>query len=135
LENGGVRYRDPELTILEDWGGLPHLARNGAADIELEVDGGALGDRALPAGADRRAARTNSANPANPANGANDVNDVNGANFTIYRLSSSGRRLAEIPATFDPATGRLRFTARTDYDPEAATLFYEIVRKPTSPAP
>ncbi len=111
VQNSGVRYRDPELTILEDWGGLPHLARNGVAEIELTVDGGAFGDRALPAGADLRAAR-----------------DM-GADFTVFRLSSSGHRLAKIPASFDTATGRLRFTARTDYDPDAATLFYEIIRK------
>ena len=40
VQNSGVRYRDPELTILEDWGGLPHLARNGAADLSLAVADG-----------------------------------------------------------------------------------------------
>ena len=31
---------------------------------------------------------------------------------------------------FDPASGTLRFSARTDYDPSAATFLYEIVRQP-----
>ena len=47
---------------------------------------------------------------------------------TVYRLSSSGKRLGEVPATWDAATGRLSFTARTDWDPAAATYLYEIVR-------
>ncbi|MBR3087311.1 MAG: hypothetical protein IKH04_13020, partial [Kiritimatiellae bacterium] len=47
----------------------------------------------------------------------------------VFRLSSSGRRAAEIPASFDSATGRLSFAARTDYDPSSATYLYEIVRE------
>ena len=52
-----------------------------------------------------------------------------GGGATVYRLSSSGKRLAEVPATWDPATGGLSFTARTDWDPAAATYLYEIVLK------
>ena len=89
VQNSGVRYRDPELTILEDWGGLPHLARNGVAEISLAVTDG---------------------------------------DWTAWRLDTAGRRLAQIPVVRDPATGRLAFTARTDYDSDAATLFYEISR-------
>ena len=46
----------------------------------------------------------------------------------VYRLSPTGRRLAAVPAEFDPATGALSFVADTACDPSAATLFYEIVR-------
>ena len=53
---------------------------------------------------------------------------VRGSAGTVYRLSASGKRLGEVPATWDPATGRLSFTARTDWDPAAATYLYEIVR-------
>ena len=49
--------------------------------------------------------------------------------LAVYRLSSSGKRLGEVPATWDPAAGRLSFTARTDSDPTAATYLYEIVRE------
>ena len=139
VQNSGIRYGDAARTILLDWGGLPHLAENGSAEIELAV--GTLGDRANLANSANLvngvndANGANDANDANGANGANGANDVNGANFTIYRLSSSGHRLAEIPASFDPATGRLRFIARTDYDPVVATLFYEIVRDPATPSP
>ena len=48
--------------------------------------------------------------------------------FEVFRLSPSGHRIAEVPSAYDPATGALRFTARTDYDPSAATLYYEITR-------
>ena len=87
VQNSGVRYRDPELTVLEDWGGLPHLARNGAAEIALATADG---------------------------------------DWRAWRLNTAGLRLGEIPVERDPATGRLVFTARTDYDPDAATLFYEL---------
>ena len=89
VQNSGVRYRDSELTILEDWGGLPHLARNGAADISLAVADG---------------------------------------DWTAWRLDTAGRRLAQIPVSRDPATRRLAFSVRTDYDPDVATLFYELSR-------
>ena len=49
--------------------------------------------------------------------------------FQVFRLSLSGRRVGEVPADYDPATGRLTFTAHTDYDPAAATYLYEIVRE------
>ena len=50
------------------------------------------------------------------------------AAVTVWRLSPTGHRIAEVPSTFDPATGTLHFTARTDYDPGAATMCYEITR-------
>ena len=56
-----------------------------------------------------------------------------GSNVTIYRLSPTGGRAAEIPAAFDPASDILSFTADTAYDPDCATLFYEIVRNPLPP--
>ncbi len=51
-----------------------------------------------------------------------------------FSLTISGRRLGEIPLNFDPASGTLRFSARTDYDPSAATFLYEIVRQPREPS-
>ena len=87
MQNSCIRYRDPALTILEDWGGLPHLARNGTAEIALATADG---------------------------------------DWRAWRLNTAGLRLGEIPVERDPATGRLVFTARTDYDPDAATLFYEL---------
>ena len=47
-------------------------------------------------------------------------------NWRAWRLNTAGLRLGEIPVERDPATGRLVFTARTDYDPDAATQFYEL---------
>jgi hypothetical protein len=37
VQNSGIRYGDPNLTILLDWGKTPHLARRGAADISLAI--------------------------------------------------------------------------------------------------
>ena len=47
VQNSGIRYADEALTILLDWGKLPHLMRRGAARIELALDaneGVACGD-------------------------------------------------------------------------------------------
>ena len=100
VQNSDIKYADEALTILLDWGHLPHVMRRGAAKVSLR-----LAPSVPPQGA---------AEPA-PA-------------FRIYRLSPSGKRLGTVPAEFDHATGLLSFDARTDYDPESATFLYEIVR-------
>ena len=94
VQNCGIEYADPELTTLLKWGGLPHLMRNGAADVSITL---------APAGG-----------------GAEPP--------VVWRLSPSGRRLGRIPSQFDSGSGILRFTARTNYDPDAATFLYEICR-------
>ena len=112
VQNSRMEYADADLKILINWGGLPHIMRNGAAEIELTIDGGA------------------GAEP---------------PSFAVWRLSSGGKRLGEVPFTlaaegsrdvspsFAQAEAlkalRLRFTARTDYDPSSATYLYEIVRE------
>ena len=166
VQNSGIRYGDAARTILLDWGGLPHLAENGSALIELQLDkrelqaakggnDGALraNDGAADAANDGGALRqmTNAIIPSLRGEAASVIAAEGGSSLplkerpvidggdgsvaTVYRLDTAGHHLAEIPASFDAATGRLRFTARTDYDPAAATLFYEIVRDPASPAP
>ena len=45
---------------------------------------------------------------------------------TVFRLSASGRRAAEVATTYDNATGRLIFAADTAMNPASATLCYEI---------
>ena len=106
VQNSGIEYADPDLTTLLNWGGLPHLMRNGAADVELKLEGQSS-VTLLDEGVGKHS-----------------------PSFTIFRLSPSGRRLGTIPLNFDPASGILHFTARTDYDPSAATFLYEIVRQP-----
>ena len=105
VQNSGIEYADPGLTILLNWGKLPHLMRNGAAEIELTLSESAGG---VPPSLAETTAAT--------------------GGCRVYRLSPGGRRLGEVPATFDPATGRLAFTARTDYTPDTATYLYEIER-------
>ena len=46
--------------------------------------------------------------------------------WTVWRLSPSGRRLGTVPAVY--AGGRLSFTASTDFDPASATYLYELAR-------
>ncbi len=103
VQNSDIKYADSDLTILLNWGKLPHLMRCGAAEVALTL---AAGNAAA-------------------------------APLRVYRLSPSGRRIAEVPCTVEPASGgvTLRFTARTDYDPAAATFLYEIERAPAEPAP
>lgn len=49
LQNSNIRYRDPKLTILEDWGKLPYLMRRGKAEVSLKVAPGAWTVRRLDA--------------------------------------------------------------------------------------
>ena len=49
--------------------------------------------------------------------------------ITVFRLSPTGRRMAEVKSIWNQDSGRLAFTADTGHDPESATLFYEIVRR------
>ena len=105
VQNSGIEYADPDLTILLKWGWIPHLMRNGAAEIELTIAG-----RDGPA----------------PQDAATHA-------WHVWRLSPGGRRVGEILATVsrggDSSPLRLHFTARTDYDPSSATFLYEIVRE------
>ena len=57
------------------------------------------------------------------------------SSFAVFRLSSAGRRIVEVPFETIAAGGAprdtaqtVRFTADTAYDPSCATLFYEIIR-------
>ena len=122
VQNSGIEYADPNLTILLDWGKLPHLMRRGAAHIELSL------------------AKTETPAP-NPSL-VTRHSSLGGGNVvaaTVYRLSPGGRRLGEVPAEIAGSDGpasqecRLRFTARTDLDPTTATYLYEIVRERSAP--
>ena len=73
--------------------------------------------------------------------------------WRVFRLSPSGKRLGEVPFTWEPRpdlrreaaltaaeggdftreAGLLRFTADTALDPASATYLYEIVRDPDAP--
>ena len=110
VQNSRMEYADSDLKTLINWGGLPHIMRNGCAEISLTLEA--------------------------------DSACLTGGCVTVYRLSSSGKRLGEVPAEIGPSpeascregereaphSRTLRFTARTDWDPVAATYLYEIVR-------
>ena len=108
VQNTGIEYADPDLTILLKWGWLPHLMRNGAAEIELTVEGGS---------------------EATPPSFAVYRLSPGGR-----RLGEVPSRLEQTGAS--PA-GVLHFTVRTDLDPATATFLYEIVRRqpPFTPNP
>ena len=113
VQNSGIEYADPALTILLKWGSLPHLMRRGSAEIELSFQGGEAVD--LKAEGQLKGGEAADLIGGKPAP-------------RVFRLAPSGRRLGEVPATYDAAAGVLRFTARTDLDPSTATYLYEIVR-------
>ena len=53
----------------------------------------------------------------------------NGNNpFRVWALATDGKRECEVPCSFDPATGRLRFTASVR-QPFGGCMLYEIVRQ------
>jgi hypothetical protein len=125
VQNNGIEYADPDLTILLKWGWLPHLMRNGAAEIELTLSREAALNAAIGGNLSGEAALKGG----NPA-------------WRVYRLSPGGRRVAEVPCAVSPSEGSrslseskcdgtstIAFTARTDYDPASATYLYEIVRE------
>ena len=202
VQNSGTKYADEALTILLEWGSLPHLMRRGAARIELALDandGVACGDKdgrrcaanegvacgdndgrryaaneeggsAANEGAPRQTKNadhsviagvagpviTAAGGPVIAAEGrpviASEAGPIIGGKpaWRVFRLSPSGRRLGEVPFTWETLTnfsgaaafpaaeggdftreaGILRFVADTALDPAAATFLYEIVRVP-----
>ena len=49
VQNSGTRYADDSCRVLLNWGGLPHLMRRGAAEVELRVNPGSFTVYALEA--------------------------------------------------------------------------------------
>ena len=148
VQNSGIKYADEALTILLEWGGLPHLMRRGAAEIELQ----------LSASARKSQTSANENGDANLDLPSVDKDDHFGwfdnsanAGWRVFRLSPSGRRIGEVSCAWQPAdqaltsrassgglqrpsgdatgeAGTLRFTADTAIDPSSAMFLYEIVR-------
>jgi hypothetical protein len=119
--NSGAIFDGPEARSWMEQGSTPALVRRGRAALTLTLANPVNG--------------VNSVNPANGVTPVNGVNPVNPISPTIppslprvFRLSPAGHRVAEIPAAFDAASGRLSFIADTGYDLASATFFYEIVR-------
>ena len=106
VQNSGASFRDSERSILLGWGRLPHLVLRGVAEIELKLDVG----------------------PGKELSPVTGQSSFHRGVPKVFALSPSGRRRAEIPAAFDPATGTLRFTADVAADPKNATYLYEIAR-------
>ena len=119
----GFATTDELGSIILRWNGagdpngtMPLFLKEGTAQIELAL-----------------AAPHLSANSANLANGANGVNGANPAEWRVHALGTDGRRECEVPCAFDPATGRLRFTASVR-QPFGGCMLYELVRD-SRPAP
>lgn len=100
VQNSGIKYADEGLTILLDWGSLPHLMRRGRAEITLSFA---------------------------PATTEDGGDDENARQWHVWRLSPAGRRIAEIP--LDSSPEKLRFTVDTAIDPSCASFLYEIERR------
>ena len=136
VQNSGIEYADPDMTILLDWGKLPHLMRRGAAEIELSFVG-------------VQAAALKAEGQLNDAAGGDLSREaaLNGGKLVqVFRLSPGGKRVGEVPCAVSPSEGSrslreskgdgaatIAFTARTDLDPSTATYLYEIVRESSTP--
>ncbi|MBR4613929.1 MAG: hypothetical protein IKO40_14580 [Kiritimatiellae bacterium] len=121
VQNTGARYADEAMTVLLDWGRLPHLMRAGKAKIELRI------------GNDHQSSLSTNDTKINVNPAAKDF-ALSAAlreepPFRVFALSPTGARLRAVPSSFDAATGILRFTADTAADPASATYLYEIVRE------
>ncbi len=144
--NTGARFDDQSCRIWLDYGTTPALMRRGRACVELAFDtsklraGKAGNDGAAVAANDGAAVAANDGAAVAANDGAAVAANDDGAprqmtkssqcavSPAVFRLSLTGRRIAEIPSVYDPATGKLSFIVDTAYDPTAATLYYEIVR-------
>ena len=113
--NTGAVFDGPEARSWIEQGTTPPLVRRGRAEIALALNGGP--ETALDSGTQ------------DDNGGLENASQTTAApEFSVCPLSSTGERRAPISASFDPASGILRFSADTGRDPSCATLFYEIVR-------
>ena len=112
--NTGAVFDGPEARSWLEQGATPALVRRGKAKIEMTWG---------PCSETNPSAQDSSLFTLHSSLRGGD-----GVAATVYRLAPTGARLAEIPASFDPATRRLSFIADTGYDSASATFFYEIVR-------
>ncbi|MBR4613036.1 MAG: hypothetical protein IKO40_10015, partial [Kiritimatiellae bacterium] len=112
--NSGAVFDGPEARSWMEQGATPALVRRGRATITLALE---------PHGSLVAASSTVS-------QGFDSSKPVAATSVaaTVFRLSPTGHRVAAVPASFDPVSGKLSFTADTGYDPASATFFYEIVR-------
>ena len=114
VQNTGAVFDGPEARSWLEQGATPALVRRGKAKIEMTWG---------------PCSETNpSAQDSSLLTLHSSLRGGDGVAATVYRLAPTGARLAEIPASFDPATRRLSFIADTGYDSASATFFYEIVR-------
>ena len=112
--NTGAVFDGPEARSWQEQGTTPALVRRGWAAIELALQ---------PCAGTEPAPNSSLVTRHSSLRGGDNVV------ATVFRLSPTGHRLAEVASSFDPTTGRLSFTADTGYDPASATFFYEIVRQ------
>ena len=124
VQNSGIQYADEALTILLDWGRLPHLMRRGAARIELALDG-----------KEGSAWRVFRLSPSGKRLGEVPFTWVPSPDLRreAALTAAEGRDLQPRSGDFTREAGLLRFTADTALDPTSATYLYEIVREANPP--
>ena len=124
VQNSGIQYADEALTILLDWGRLPHLMRRGAARIELALDA-----------KEGSAWRVFRLSPSGKRLGEVPFTWVPSPDLRreAALTAAEGRDLQPRSGDFTREAGLLRFTADTALDPASATYLYEIVREEAPP--
>ena len=118
--NTGAVFDGPEARSWQEQGTTPALVRRGRASIELALQ--------PCAGTEPTPNSSPATRLSSPVTRHSSLRGGDNVAATVFRLSPTGARLAEVPAFFDPVAGRFSFTADTGYDPASATFFYEIVR-------
>ena len=124
VQNSGIRYADEALTILLDWGRLPHLMRRGAARIKLALDA-----------KEGSAWRVFRLSPSGKRLGEVPFTWVPSPDLRreAALTAAEGGDLQPRSGDFTREAGLLRFTADTALDPASATYLYEIVRETAPP--
>ena len=116
----GFATTDELGSIILRWNGagdpdgtMPLFLKEGTAQIELAL---------TPQGGDLQARSAD----LTPRSG-DFTDEATAGGFVVHALGTDGRRECEVPCAFDPATGRLRFTASVR-QPFGGCMLYEFVR-------
>ncbi len=118
VQGEGAQFADDRRRILLRWGQAP-LVAVGAAEVTLRL--APLNRKATLKGE----ARLNAA-AGGHLSGEAAFKGEDGV--AVFALDTTGNRVAEVPVTYDTATGALRFTVSTRGPDGRGRIYYEIAR-------
>lgn len=112
VQGEGAQFADDRRRILLRWGQAP-LVAVAAAEVTLRL-----------APLNRKATLKSEAR-LNAAAGGRLSGE---GGVAVFALDTAGNRIAEVPVTYDTATGVLRFTVSTRGPDGRGRIYYEIAR-------